>query len=290
MEHIIKFDLSAMPTTLYADHGYCRKPMLHVDRIANHDILLFVLSGCIPIFEAGHEYILEPGDIFFLKNKTHHWGESFIPEGTSWYFIHFRHTTSTTDVPEFSADFRHTPNVHCLEENYRQVITLPKHLRNMRNTDIEDKTRKLIELFNSNKPFQMAYVNSCLHQLLVDLYIFSQSIEKTDSTSARIQRICNFFAENINKPFTPTEIETHMGLSFKHIGKIFKEQTGMTLHQYHTKMKMERATRLLCSTNKTITEISEALGYSNPLYFSNVFKKYSGMSPRAYRNKYSAIL
>lgn len=290
MEPIIKFDISTMPTTLYADCGYCHKPMLHVNRTANHDILLFVLSGCIPVVEDDHEYFLKAGDVFFLKNGIHHWGETPFDEGTSWFFIHFRHDTSPADAPELSPDFRRTKNVHCLENDYRHIITLPKHLHNMLSTNIADKIKKIVELFNSDKPYQMAYVNSYLHQLLVDLYLQEQTKINPDSTSARIQRVYNFLLENVENPFESTKIEAHIGLSYKHIGKIFKEETGMTLHQCHTKFKIERATSLLCATSMTISEISEHLGYSEPLYFSNVFKKHTGISPRGYRNRYSGVM
>ncbi len=290
MKHVIKFDISTMPTTLYADRGYCRKPMLHVDRIPNHHILLMILSGCMPVVEDGREYFLKEGDIFFLKKGIHHWGETFFDKNTSWYFIHFLHKEPTEEIPEFSPDFRPTKNVHCSEADYRRGITLPKRLSNMLHTNIEDEFQKVVRLFNSNNPYQIAHVNACLHTLLTDLYIQKQAKDASNGASARIQRIYHFLSENANRPFSSAEIEAYMGLTFKHIGKLFKEQTGMTLHECHTRFKIERATRLLCSTNMTISEISESLGYLDPLYFSNVIKKHTGMSPRAYRNKYSSVL
>lgn len=290
MEHIVKFDISSMPITLYADYGRCRQPMLHVDRIADHDILLMVLSGCMPVVEDGHEYFLKPGDVFFLKKGIHHWGETLFDKDTTWFFIHFKHDTSSDDLSELSPDFRRTKNVHCTEESYRRMITLPKHLHHMLNTDIENKVRKVVELFNSDEPYRMAYVNSCLHDLLMDLYVQKHATENPCSTSARTRRIYSFLSENVEKPFSSAEIESHMNLSFKHIGKLFKEQTGMTLQECHTRFKIERAASLLCSTNMTISEISERLGYSSPFYFSNVIKKHTGLAPRAYRNKYSSVL
>lgn len=290
MEHVIRFDISKLPTMLYADYGCCRKPMLHVDRIADHEILLLVLSGCIPVVEEGQEYFLKSGDLFFLKAGVHHWGRTPFDKDTSWFFIHFGQDTPSEEIPELSVDFRRTKNVHCAKEDYQRVLTLPKHLHNVKNTDIEDKVRKLVELFNSDTPYLMAYVNACLHELLTDIYVQKHTTQAPDSTAARIQRIYHFLSENVEHPFSSADIEAHMNLSFKHIGKLFKEQTGMTLHQCHTKLKMERAARLLCSTDMTVTEISESLGYANPLYFSNVVKKYTSLSPRAYRNKYSSML
>lgn len=290
MKHSIRFDISKLPTVLYADYGCCRKPMLHVDRTVDHDVLLLVLSGCIPVVEDGQEYFIKAGDVFFLKSGVHHWGRTPFDKDTSWFFIHFRHDTPAEAMPELSPDFRRRKNVHCDKEDYRRVITLPKHLPNVRNTDIEDKFRRLVRLFNSDTPYLMAYVNACLHELLTDLYVRKHKREEVNSNSARIRRIYKFLSENAERPFSSAEIEAYMNLSFKHVGKLFKEQTGRTLHECHTQLKMERAAGLLCTTDMTISEISERLGYSNPLYFSNVIKKHMGMSPRAYRNKYSSVL
>ncbi|MDD6735853.1 MAG: AraC family transcriptional regulator [Clostridiales bacterium] len=50
---------------------------------------------------------------------------------------------------------------------------------------------------------------------------------------------------------------------------------------------MERAKLLLSDTSVKIGEIAELLGYEDSFYFSNVFKKHTGLSPRSYRTKYS---
>lgn len=290
MEHVIRFDISKMPAMLYADYGRCRRPMLHVDRTADHDILLLVLSGCIPVVEDGQEYFLKAGDVFFLKSGVHHWGRTFIKEGTSWFFIHFVHDAPADILPEFSPDFGPTKNIHCARTDYQRAVTLPKHLSNMRHTEIEDRFRKIVELFNSDKPYHMAYVNSCLHELLADLYVWEHTARNPDGLAIRIEQIYRFLSENVEQPFLSAGLEEHMNLSFKYIGKLFKEQTGMTLHAYHTKLKMERAARLLCTTDMPVSKISDQLGYSSPLYFSNVMKKHTGLSPRAYRNRYSSML
>lgn len=302
MEHIVKIDMQTMPAIMYADYGCCRKPILHVDRVATHDVLLLILSGCMPVVEDGREYFLKAGDIFFLKKGVHHWGETPFDENTSWLFIHFRHTSNISDnghtgntihlndIPELSPDFKRNKNVQFSEGDYHQVLSLPKHLHNMLNTDTHDKIKRIVELFNSDNPYMLAYVNIALQELLIDLYLIKSTNNKTDAMSTRIDKIYRFLSDNVEKPFSPSDLEAHMELSFKHIGRIFKEHTGMTLHQCHTQFKIDRATRMLCNGNLNVTEISENLGFSDPLYFSNVFKKHTGLSPRAYREKYSSVL
>lgn len=295
MEHVVKFNISNMPAIMYADYGCCRKPILHVDRVASHDVLLLILSGCMPVVEDGREYFLKTGDIFFLKKGVHHWGETPFDENTSWFFIHFRHpdvdcTKPRNDIPELSDDFKRAQNVQLSEADYQRIITLPKHLHNMLNTDVHDKFKRIVELFNSDNPYMLAYVNGALHELLIDLYMLKHTNADSSSSAARIRKIYRFLSDNVEKPFSPSDLEAHMELSFKHIGRIFKEHTGITLHQCHTQFKIDHATRMLCNGNLNISEISESLGFSDPLYFSNVFKKHTGLSPRAYRNKYSAVL
>ncbi|RPJ06989.1 MAG: AraC family transcriptional regulator, partial [Spirochaetaceae bacterium] len=56
--------------------------------------------------------------------------------------------------------------------------------------------------------------------------------------------------------------------------------TGLTVQKLHEKMKMEKAMILLENNEFSINEIAEKLGYSTQFYFSNVFKKYTGISPR----------
>jgi len=60
----------------------------------------------------------------------------------------------------------------------------------------------------------------------------------------------------------------------------------MTTHQYFTRLKVEGASGLLMSTDKSVGEISDWFGFENQFHFSRIFKKCTGMSPVAYRRTY----
>lgn len=64
-----------------------------------------------------------------------------------------------------------------------------------------------------------------------------------------------------------------------------KRKPGITLSAYITEQKIKRAMKYLKNTNKTLLEISAFLGFSSQSYFQNVFKKYTGMTPKQYREK-----
>lgn len=78
-------------------------------------------------------------------------------------------------------------------------------------------------------------------------------------------------------------------LNYDYIRKLFKKETGATPYEYLLKQRMELAERLLTGgiTNKfseySVSQIAEACGYSEPLYFSRVFKQYFGVSPSEYK-------
>lgn len=79
--------------------------------------------------------------------------------------------------------------------------------------------------------------------------------------------------------------------NYDYIRKLFKKETGLTPHEYLTAKRMERASGLLSSgitnrySNYTVSQVAEACGFAEPLYFSRVFKKYFGVSPSEYSKR-----
>ena len=73
------------------------------------------------------------------------------------------------------------------------------------------------------------------------------------------------------------------GLSNCWFIQCFKEITGSSPLQYILKLRISNAQSLLENTDYTITEIANMVGYTNSLYFSRLFHKYIGMSPKEYR-------
>ena len=88
------------------------------------------------------------------------------------------------------------------------------------------------------------------------------------------------FAEPVQMP----ELVRHIGLSRARMFELFKSVTGLTPNDYLLRYRIERARELLTSTQRNITDIAMATGFSSSQYFSNVFRKYTGLSPSEYRH------
>jgi two-component system, response regulator YesN len=78
-------------------------------------------------------------------------------------------------------------------------------------------------------------------------------------------------------------VAAHVSLSPSHFSVVYSQETGQTFKEYLTEMRIKKAKELLRMTNMKSTEISYQVGYSDPHYFSHVFGKYTGFSPKEFR-------
>ena len=85
---------------------------------------------------------------------------------------------------------------------------------------------------------------------------------------------------------TVSELAAMYNMSAGHFIRQFKSYTGYTPLEYRARKIVENAKSLLAGTDMPITDISESLGFEDPLYFSRFFKNNAGVSPREYRKKY----
>ena len=75
-----------------------------------------------------------------------------------------------------------------------------------------------------------------------------------------------------------------IGVSGNYFSSVFSQEMQMTFIEYVTMKRMEKAKKLLRQTDKHSGEIAAEVGYKDPHYFSFVFKKTVGCTPREYRN------
>lgn len=102
-------------------------------------------------------------------------------------------------------------------------------------------------------------------------------------TNVVVQQICTYVIQNVENKITMNDISESLYLSKNYIGDIFKEETGVTVGEYITGIKMERAKRLIVEGELKNYEIAEKLAYKDVEYFSKLFKKTTGQTPKEFK-------
>jgi two-component system, response regulator YesN len=98
-----------------------------------------------------------------------------------------------------------------------------------------------------------------------------------------ISKIKEIIEQKFKDSIGVTTISEEVFLSPNYISLIFKQETGETITEYITKVRMEKAKELLKSSDLKILEVAQNVGFENPHYFSTVFKKYTGIHAQKYR-------
>ena len=81
------------------------------------------------------------------------------------------------------------------------------------------------------------------------------------------------------------DVATQVHLSSSHFSTVFSHETGQTFKEYLTKLRIERAKALLRTTGLKSFEVAYQSGYNDPHYFSYIFRKHTGLTPRQFRSK-----
>lgn len=107
----------------------------------------------------------------------------------------------------------------------------------------------------------------------------------TAGVDVRIRRALDFVCERFAEPLTVARIASHCGLSPSRFAHLFRAQTGETPQRYLELQRLNRARQLLEFTQEPVAAIAQAVGFENPFYFTLRFKRHSGASPRAWRQR-----
>ena len=102
--------------------------------------------------------------------------------------------------------------------------------------------------------------------------------------SKLLMQVTNYVQHNLSKPIDVEALAESMFISRTHLAAKFKQETGMTLTDFILIEKIEEAKRLLRYSDKSLSLIADYLGFSSQSHFTRAFKKYSGKTPREYRN------
>lgn len=111
----------------------------------------------------------------------------------------------------------------------------------------------------------------------------------TKEVSNVVVKVQQFIEKNVNLEMNRDEIAEQVYLNPAYLSRLFRKETGKSLTDYMSELRVEKAKRQLVKSNIKISDIAISVGYSNFSHFSQLFKKLTGVTPQEYRKKYQDL-
>lgn len=242
----------------------------------NHYLLHYVLSGTGTLYadnskghtetyhvKSGQGFIIFPGQI------TTYIADEKLPWEYTWIEFDGLRTKEVLDICGFSLD---------------NPIYKPKH-------------KDSAQLMSEELIYLATHSNESPFHLIGHLYLAMDYFIRSTSSATPvggsklqdfyIKEAITFIERNFQNDISIVDIANVCGINRSYFGKIFKKNIGQTPQEFLMNYRMIKATELLRLTDLSISDISKAVGYDNPLHFSRAFKNVYNLSPRNWKNQYA---
>lgn len=235
----------------------------------NQYIFIYCIDGSGWYRIEGHEYQVSANQYFIIPaGLPHAYGSD---NTTPWtiYWIHFKGILAPYYTPEYPRPIDIKPETH---------------------SRISWRISLFEEIFNTLKAGynngNLRYVSSLFHYYLGSLHYLQQyrnaNSDSVDESNI-VEVAIHYMKENMEKHITLHDIANHIGYSSSHFSVLFKKTTGHAPLSYFNLLKIQQACFMLDSTDMKISQICYKIGIEDTYYFSRLFSKTMGVSPREYR-------
>ena len=229
--------------------------------------LLYIASGKAHFHIDGDEKIVTAGHMVLYRPKEPQKYEYYGEEQTEVYWVHF----TGGDVTNILRSYGLTKD--------KKIFYCGSDL------EYKNHFRAMIQELQMCKENYPEMLEMYLRQIFIKLHRYFTTVSKVENSQIAedIDSAMLYFSEHYNEDICIEDYAKEHLMSTSWFIRNFKQYTGSTPMQYILSKRIYNAEALLQNEQYNITEISNIIGYDNPLYFSRIFKKVKGISPKEYR-------
>lgn len=295
-----EFNAGALPHTSYMNTHSNPDIYTHPRRISGEYIIFIMKGGTLDIRENNVRYHLTGGDMIILDPDGEH--EGTAPGSNAYHYIHLRPETFTpftlpkgTSIRQFLNDNRslnYTVSPFSQEMYDRSKLILPK-LMHISDSTVRNKIDLAMEQAISSAEHRREYYKltcaSCFLQILIEcatyysdtvLAVRSENFSKTQLEI--LDGLTVYLHKNYAQKLTGSMLENEFKMNFDYLNRLFKRKYGTPIFTYLNTLRINKSVEMLIAGNTKAYEIARAVGYNDEYYFSKVFKKQFGVSPKNY--------
>jgi AraC-like DNA-binding protein len=153
----------------------------------------------------------------------------------------------------------------------------------------EDLLTLIFKILDNVRSAPLGY-HHVIAGIMLEILGLVYALSKHEDTAADpdgqvIARAKFILRENLEGPLDMEALVRELAIGYSKFRKMFKQATGHSPNQYHINLRLDKAKELLSTTNLNVTEVAYQLGFDSVFYFSRLFKKKNGVSPKSFREK-----
>jgi YesN/AraC family two-component response regulator len=126
-------------------------------------------------------------------------------------------------------------------------------------------------------------------EMCIDYTKRMHSLRKNSVCSLQISKCIDYIYDHLHERITVTDLADHVNLNPSYLSRLFKKETGASISEYIRRQKIETAKNMLSYSEYRPAEIALTLAFPSQSYFTEVFHKYTGLTPKEYRKQYLNI-
>lgn len=249
--------------------------LLKPRRVMRH-VLVWCSSGCATIVVDENEFILNSNTVITITSGQVHYFKNL--KETEGYVLEFTFAFFCRDDKDIELIFHNGLFCHFA---MNEIIAINKSI-------IENQLNSISEELDV-KPYQyLISVHSRIELILVE--INRTKVKRGDEIwkpDALLLKFLEAVRANFSKNFSVKQISDLLATSESKLNELSKLHAGKTAQNVIYDLIVSEAKRLLTYENLSVKEVAYQLGFNDPFYFSNFFKKQTKQSPKLYKDQFS---
>ena len=237
----------------------------------------FIFSGsCIVVLD-GEEFVVNAGEFYLTAPSVYHEQKSSGLER----FVEYSINCDLKLAEDIPSEAEHILSV--LAKSPCRPVKDSTGIMKLFNKALDEAYRRNLGFLNNIKSLALMIVINSARAISGNIPARYDFPHKPGKNDYRLRQIHGFIEDNITGSITTGDISKHMFLSEKQVSRIIKQSMGVSTKEYVLRKKLDRAKELLKSTDLSIKQIAELLGFSSEYYFNQFFKREEGFPPGVFR-------